>query len=44
MVGAAVLTFRSQMVTVVSMEHVPIMLGSVSFQSNDVSGAQYSAW
>jgi len=32
----------SQMVHVVSMEHVPMRLVSFSFQSNDVSGAQYS--
>eukprot|EP00962_Isochrysis_galbana_P023539 scaffold7121_cov121-Isochrysis_galbana.AAC.9 len=31
------------MVQVVSMEEVPMMLGSVSFQSKDVSGAQNSA-
>lgn len=30
------------MVHVVSMDEVPTMLGSVSFQSNDVSGAQNS--
>jgi hypothetical protein len=35
-------TVRSQMVHVVSMLDVPIIVGSVSFQSNDVSGAQYS--
>ena len=29
-------------VQVVSMDDVPMMLGSVSFQSNDVRGAQYS--
>jgi hypothetical protein len=38
----AVRTVRSQMVQVVSMLEVPIMVGSVSFQSNDVKGAQYS--
>lgn len=32
-------TFKYQ---VVSIEDVPIMFGSVSFQSNDVRGAQYS--
>ncbi len=36
------LTTRSHIVHVVSMEHVPMMVGSVWFQSNDVSGAQYS--
>ena len=32
----------SHTVHVVSMEAVPSMRGSVSFQSNDVTGAQYS--
>lgn len=32
----------SQIVQVVSMLDVPSLLGSVSFQSNDVKGAQYS--
>ena len=36
------LTSRSQMVHVVSMLDVPIIVGSVSFQSKEVSGAQYS--
>lgn len=36
------LTFKSQMVQVVSMLLVPTMRGSVSFQSKDVSGAQNS--
>ena len=35
-------TSMSQMVHVVSMEEVPSRFGSVSFQSNDVSGAQNS--
>ncbi len=35
-------TVMSQMVHVVSMLDVPIIVGSVSFQSNDVNGAQYS--
>ncbi len=38
-----IITVTSQIVQVVSTELVPIMLGSVSFQSNEVSGAQYSA-
>ncbi len=37
------LTLMSQMVQVVSMEHVPMIEGSVSFQSKLVNGAQYSA-
>ena len=36
------LTSMSQMVHVVSMLEVPSLLGSVSFQSKDVSGAQNS--
>jgi hypothetical protein len=32
-----------QMVQVVSIEHDATMLGSTSFQSKEVSGAQYSA-
>ena len=32
----------SHIVQVVSIDAVPIKLGSVSFQSNEVSGAQYS--
>ena len=35
-------TSMSQMVQVVSMLEVPSLLGSVSFQSKDVSGAQNS--
>lgn len=35
-------TVTSQIVHVVSMLHVPIMVVSTSFQSNDVRGAQYS--
>lgn len=35
-------TLMSQMVHVVSMLDVPMMLVSAVFQSNDVSGAQYS--
>jgi len=35
-------TSMSQMVHVVSIDAVPTMLSSVRFQSNDVSGAQYS--
>ena len=35
-------TSTSHIVQVVSMEHVPMTLGSVSFQSKDVIGAQYS--
>ena len=38
------LTFTSHMVQVVSMEQVPTMEGSVSFQSKQVRGAQYSMW
>ena len=38
----AVSVGTSHIVHVVSMEHVPIMLGSTSFQSNDVMGAQSS--
>eukprot|EP00966_Prymnesium_polylepis_P075971 1761267-Prymnesium_polylepis.1 len=34
----------SQMVQVVSIEQVPMMFGSCSFQSNDVSGAQNSVF
>ena len=34
----------SQMVQVVSMDEVPMMLGSVSFQSKEVSGAQNSVF
>ena len=36
-------TATSQMVHVVSMEQDPMMVGSASFQSKLVSGAQYSA-
>jgi hypothetical protein len=36
------LTLTSHMVHVVSTEHVPIRVGSTSFQSNEVKGAQYS--
>ena len=32
------------MVQVVSIEHVPMMFGSCSFQSNEVSGAQNSVF
>ena len=35
-------TSRPQMVQVVSIDDVPIRFGSISFQSNDVSGAQKS--
>ena len=34
----------SQMMQVVSMEEVPMMFGSCSFQSKDVSGAQNSVF
>jgi len=33
-----------QMVQVVSMEHVPMISGFFSFQSNDVNGAQNSVF
>ena len=42
--GARLLTVMSQIVQVVSMLEVPIMLGSLSFQSNDVSGEQNSVF
>jgi len=38
----AVWAVTSHIVQVVSMDPVPIMFGSASFQSKDVSGAQYS--
>jgi len=38
----AVWLVTSHMVQVVSMDPVPMMFGSASFQSKDVSGAQYS--
>ena len=40
----ACILVMSQMVHVVSIEDVPIMFGSVSFQSNEVRGAQNSVF
>lgn len=40
--GTRARTFKSQIVHVVSMLEVPMMFGSASFQSKDVSGAHVS--